>query len=131
MNAIDTLTTHTPATTVTREHKRPVSMPAADIYETPAGVLIRCDMPGVADEDMEITLLNRVLTVRGSQMSQGWDGSETLSGEYITGVYERSFGLSRDLDESSVKARLKDGVLDIELPKAKEAQPRRIPVTTS
>jgi HSP20 family molecular chaperone IbpA len=106
-------------------------MPAADIYETPAGVLIRCDMPGVADQDVEITLENRVLTVRGTQMGQGKEGCETLSGEYLTGVYERSFGLSRDLDDSAIKARLKDGVLDIDLPKAKEAQPRRIQVTAA
>jgi HSP20 family molecular chaperone IbpA len=106
-------------------------MPAADIYESPAGVLIRCDMPGVADEDVEITLENKVLTVRGTQMAQAKEECETLSGEYLTGVYERSFGLSRDLDESAVKARLKDGVLDIELPKAKEAQPRRIHVSST
>jgi HSP20 family molecular chaperone IbpA len=64
-------------------------------------------------------------------MGQGKEGCETLSGEYLTGVYERSFGLSRDLDDSAVKARLKDGVLEIELPKAKEAQPRRIQVTAA
>ena len=128
MNATNDITTQTPADSAPREDQRPVFMPAADIYETPAGVLIRCDMPGVAEEDVEITLENRVLSVRGTQMGQGKEGCETLSGEYLTGVYERSFGLSRDLDDSAVKARLKDGVLDIELPKAKEAQPRRIKI---
>jgi HSP20 family protein len=128
MNATNDITNPASAGTAQREENRPVFMPAADIYESSAGVLIRCDMPGVADEDVEITLENRVLSVRGTQMGQGKEGCETLSGEYLTGVYERSFGLSRDLDDSSVKARLKDGVLDIELPKAKEAQPRRIHV---
>lgn len=131
MNATDAITTQSPADNSSSETKRPVFIPAADVYETPAGVLIRCDMPGVADDDVEITLENRVLTVRGTQMGQGKEGCETLSGEYMTGVYERSFGLGRDLDESAVKARLKDGVLDIELPKAKEAQPRRIHVTAA
>jgi len=107
---------------------RPVFVPAADIYETPAGILIRCDMPGVAEQDLEITLENKQLTVTGPQMGQGREGFETLAGEYLTGVYQRSFGLSRDLDESAVTARLKDGVLEIQLPKAREAQPRRIPV---
>lgn len=131
MNATNDITTQATVGNTPRENNRPVFMPAADIYETPDGVLIRCDMPGVADDDVEITLENRVLTVRGTQMGQGKEGSETLSGEYLTGVYERSFGLSRDLDDSAVKARLKDGVLDIELPKAKEAQPRRIHVTAA
>lgn len=107
---------------------RPVFVPAADIYETPGGIVIRCDMPGVAEQDLEITLENKQLTVTGPQMGQGREGFETLAGEYLTGVYQRSFTLSRDLDDSGVTARLKDGVLEIQLPKAREAQPRRIPV---
>jgi HSP20 family protein len=127
MNANETIA----ATTASRPDQtaeRPVFVPAADIYETPAGVLIRCDMPGVAEQDLEITLENKQLTVTGPQMGQGREGFETLVGEYLTGVYQRSFGLSRDLDDSAVTARLKDGVLEITLPKAREALPRRIPV---
>ena len=108
--------------------ERPVFVPAADIYETPTGVLIRCDMPGVSEQDLEITLENKQLTVTGSQMGQGREGCETLAGEYLTGIYQRSFGLTRDLDDSAVTAKLKDGVLEIMLPKALKAQPRRIPV---
>ena len=106
----------------------PVFVPVADIFETPETILIRCDMPGVAESDLEINLENKVLTIMGSQMGQGRDGCDTLAREYETGVYQRSFALSRDLDDSAVKARLRDGVLEIELPKAKEARPRRIPV---
>jgi HSP20 family molecular chaperone IbpA len=61
-------------------------------------------------------------------MGQGMEGCETLVGEYLTGIYQRSFALSRDLDDSAVSAKLKDGVLEITLPKALKAQPRRIPV---
>lgn len=127
MNTNDTLTPTTGKENV-RNDNRPVFLPAADIYESPVGVVIRCDMPGVADSDLEITLENKVLTVAGSQMGQGKDGCEILASEYETGIYQRSFALSRDLDDSAVKARLRDGVLEIELPKAKEAQPRRIAV---
>jgi HSP20 family protein len=127
MNVNERITT--PAASRTGQPaERPVFVPAADIYETPAGVLIRCDMPGVAEQDLEITLENKQLTVTGPQMGQGREDCETLVGEYLTGIYQRSFGLSRDLDDSAVTARLKDGVLEIELPKAREAQPRRIPV---
>lgn len=93
-----------------------------------ADVIIRCDMPGVSEIDLEVTIENKVLTVTGYQMGQGKEGCETLVSEYQTGIYQRTFGLSRDLDDSAVKARLKDGVLEIELPKAREAQPRRIAV---
>lgn len=125
MNTQDNISTvNNPAA----QDNRPVFLPAADIYESPAGVIIRCDMPGVAESDLEVTIENKVLTVTGPQMGQGKEGCETLVSEYQTGVYQRTFGLSRDLDDSAVKARLKDGVLEIELPKAREAQPRRIAV---
>jgi HSP20 family protein len=127
MNANETITATT-ASRAGQTTERPVFVPAADIYETPAGVLIRCDMPGVSEQDLEITLENKQLTVTGPQMGQGREGFETLVGEYLTGIYQRSFALGRDLDDSAIKARLKDGVLEIELPKAREAQPRRITV---
>lgn len=118
----------TPAETKTAPAERPVFAPAADIYETPEAILIRCDMPGVAEEDLEITLSNKVLTFSGRQLEQDRGACENAAFEYRTGVYQRSFGIHRDLDEASVKARLKDGVLEIELPKVREAGPRRIPI---
>lgn len=127
MNTNETMTAAAPSSAV-KDKDRPVFLPAADIYESPAGVWIRCDMPGVAEEELEITLENKVLTVTGTQMGQGRAGLESQAGEYLTGVYQRSFGLSRDFDESAIRARMKDGVLEIEIPKAKEARPRRIPV---
>lgn len=127
MNTQQTLTPST-GTAEPQRDKRPVFTPAADIYESPEGVVIRCDMPGVAEGDLEITLENKVLTVTGSQMGQGRENGEMLASEYDTGVYQRSFALNRDIDDAAVKARLRDGVLEIELPKAKEARPRRIAV---
>ena len=110
MNANESITKPA-ASLASQTAERPVFVPAADIYETPAGVLIRCDMPGVAEQDLEITLENKQLTVTGPQMGQGRESLETLAGEYLTGVYQRSFALGRDLDDSAVKARLNDGVL--------------------
>jgi HSP20 family protein len=107
----------------------PEFTPAVDIYETPNAILIRCDMPGVAQEDLEIILADKVLTLTGRQREQDWRTSGSGTCEYQTGVYKRSFDIKRDLDESAVKARLKDGVLEIELPKTAEPGPRRIPVS--
>ncbi len=105
-----------------------VFRPAADIYETSAGLWIHCDMPGVADGDLEVVLENKVLTVTGRQMVQGREGLAMLAREYRTGVYRRSFRLAAGVDGAAVRARFKDGVLEIELPKVREARPRRIPV---
>jgi HSP20 family protein len=112
----------------TGEERLAVFRPPADVFETPAAVWIHCEMPGVAGEDLEVVLENRVLTVTGRQMGQGREGFAMLAGEYRTGVYQRSFALPKGVDESALRARLKDGVLEIELPKAVEARPRRIPV---
>ena len=108
---------------------RPEFTPAVDIYETPNAILIRCDMPGVAQEDLEIILANKVLTLTGRQREQDPGTCEAGACEYQSGVYKRSFHIKRDLDESAVKARLRDGVLEIELPKTAEPGPRRIPIS--
>ena len=120
------------STTVAEAPNRPAEpqafIPAADIYEKPESVLIRCDLPGVRDEDVEIALHNKVLSISASQSAQARAGFTVISGEYATGRYQRSFHLNRDLDDSEIKAKLKNGVLEIELPKARESQPRRIPI---
>jgi HSP20 family protein len=105
-----------------------VFVPAADIYETPDSIQIRCDMPGVAEGDLEIILENRLLTISGPQQSVEREGFDAILREYPTGIYRRSFNLNRDLDGAAVKARMNQGVLEIEIPKAKAAEARRIPV---
>ena len=109
---------------------RPEFTPAVDIYETPNAILIRCDMPGVAQEDLEIILANKVLTLTGRQREQDPGTCEAGTCEYRSGVYKRSFDIKRDLDESAVKARLRDGVLEIVIPKQKKLQPKRIQVAS-
>jgi HSP20 family protein len=103
-----------------------VFLPAADIYETPDSLLIRCDLPGVSEEDLEITLHNRVLSIQGTQREVARDDLQNLAREYQTGRYRRTFNLNRDLDESTVSARLRNGVLEINLAKVRESEPRRI-----
>ncbi len=103
-------------------------VPATDIHETGDSLVIRCDLPGVAEEDLEINLDNRTLTISGRQQALAEEGFQALTREYPTGIYQRSFRLGRDLDEAAVKARLRNGVLEIELPKAAATRARRIPV---
>ena len=105
-----------------------VFLPPADIHETPNSILIRCDMPGVFEEDLEITLHNKVLSISGKQRDVSRDGFQAMAREYATGRYQRTFNLNRDLDDAAVSARLRNGVLEIELGKARESEPRRIPV---
>jgi HSP20 family protein len=109
--------------------ERVVFRPLADVLETDAAYLIRCDLPGVNESDIELTCEQSVLTLRAAQQETGLLDAKYQSKEYRTGVYERSFRLPRGLDETAIAATLNHGVLEIRLPKSVEAQARRIPVT--
>ena len=108
---------------------RQVYIPATDIFEKEDAVLVRCDMPGVDEGSLTVSLEDGVLAVQGRQVDDGPEGYDALLTEYEAGVYERSFTVSREIDEAKIVARLKDGVLSIELPKSKAAQPKRIEVS--
>lgn len=112
----------------TRDAK--VFTPATDIYEKEDAILVRCDMPGVAQDQIDIRLDNTELEITGTQSDGKPDGVDLLAGEYETGVFRRTFSIPQLIDRDGIKARLNNGVLDIALPKAEQAKPRKIEVTT-
>ncbi len=107
---------------------RPVFTPATDIYEKDEAVLVRCDMPGVDEKSLEVTLEDNVLTLTGSQRVAAPAKHDLVQVEYETGVFRRSFTIHQDIDNQHIKARIKNGVLDLHLPKAEQARPRKIAV---
>lgn len=124
-------TTHVESKDVSRvepAEDRPVLVPPTDIYEKPDAILVRCDMPGVDDKNLDVTLENDVLTLVGRRTDAEPEGYSLLAGEYGGGVYRRAFTLTQDIDATRIKARIRGGVLEIELPKAERAQPRKIAV---
>ena len=108
----------------------PVFVPATDIYEKPDSVLVVCDMPGVDEKKVDITLEDDVLTLSGVQEAAEPEGLSPLYRGYDTGVYRRTFRLDTRVDRAGIKARLANGVLQVVLPKAEEAKPRKITVET-
>jgi HSP20 family protein len=109
----------------------PVYLPDTDIYQSGGSILVRCDMPGVEDAAVDIMLEDDVLTLSGMQTVSRPDGYELLVGEFDTGVYRRAFTVPGEVDREKIKARLRNGVLDIELPKAEQVQPKRIQVSVN
>jgi HSP20 family protein len=103
-------------------------VPYADIYETDEALTVVLEMPGVEKKDLDISLENNVLRVDGRIEFSKYDGMEPLYTEYNIGHYTRSFTLSNKVDQEHIGAQLDDGVLTLTLPKAKEAQPRRISI---
>lgn len=107
---------------------RPVFRPLADIFETPRGVTLVLEMPGVRAEGVEVTLEKRVLTIRGHSSVARPESYRRIYSEYGEGDYERSFSLSEDIDADRIEATCKHGVLTLELPKAEDSKPRQISV---
>jgi len=103
-------------------------VPFADIYETDEALCAVMEMPGVEKKDIDVALENDVLRIDGRIDFSKYDGMEPVYTEYNVGHYTRSFTLSNKIDQEKISAQLEDGVLTLTLPKAKEAQPRRISI---
>jgi HSP20 family molecular chaperone IbpA len=103
-------------------------VPYADIYETDDALSVVMEMPGVEKKDVDVALENGVLRVEGRIDFSKYDGMDPVYTEYNVGHYARSFTLSNKVDQEGISAQLDDGVLTLTLPKAKEAQPRRISI---
>lgn len=104
-----------------------ITMPATDILECDDGFHIYMDLPGVTPESLSIDLEQNELTVRG-ESSYGEQLGQTMRNEFNAMTYERVFTLSDMVDRENIKAIVKDGVLDLFLPKAETMKPRRIEI---
>ena len=105
-----------------------IFLPTADIYETQDALTVTLEMPGVEKDKVEVSVEDGVLKVEGRLDFSKYQGLQPLYTEYNVGNYSRSFRLSSKIDQSSISAELKDGVLSLVLPKVQEAKPRTIQV---
>ena len=102
--------------------------PYADIHENDRAVIVALEVPGVDKDAIDIQLEKGVLTVKGTVNAAKYESLRPIYSEYNIGNYVRTFAVSPKIDASAISATVTDGVLRIELPKAKEALPRRIAV---
>lgn len=101
--------------------------PPVDIFERPDGLVIRAEVPGVRKEDIDIRIENNVLTLHGERRrEEGFDENNAHRLERLYGAFTRSFSLPATVDSTKIAATYRDGVLEIVLPKAEEAKPKRI-----
>lgn len=100
--------------------------PPVDIYETAEGLVLMADMPGVAPSDLEVRIEENILTIQG-RAKHAID-KEPIYREFELGNFFRQFELSDQVDQEKIAARLRHGVLILELPRAEKAKPKQIPV---
>jgi HSP20 family protein len=106
--------------------------PAVDIFEKGDDLVIRAEIPGIDKDDVEINVQNNSLTLRGERKREqevNEDSAYRLERSY--GNFMRSFSLPRTVDSSRISAKYSNGVLDIVLPKAEEAKPKRVEIATA
>ena len=101
-------------------------MPTVDISETEGEYLIKAELPEVRKEDVKVTVENGVLTLQGERRQEKEKRFHRVERSY--GSFVRSFTLPESVDESSVKAEYKDGVLNLHLPKSEKVKPKAIDV---
>jgi HSP20 family protein len=116
----------------TQEQTRPLRafLPTADIFETEDTLTLVLEMPGVDRSDIDVNVDSGLLTIEGRIDFNKYEGLQPVYSEYNIGPYRRSFRLSNRIDQDKIKAEMRDGVITLTLPKAEEAKPRRIEVTS-
>ncbi len=106
-------------------------VPDVDIYETTDSLWLWADMPGVDEHSLEVNVADSVLSIAGRVALQDYDNLTPVYTEYNIGNYARRFTLSNEIEAERIKARMTNGVLELELPKAERTKPRRISVAAS
>jgi HSP20 family molecular chaperone IbpA len=102
--------------------------PLIDIHEGPDGLVLEADLPGVAENHLNIELEDNVLVLHARVPSPFPDGARVLHEEYRVSDFYRSFILSDEVERDRISAELRNGVLRLTLPKAERAKTRRIEI---
>jgi len=105
-------------------------MPTVDILEKDGNLILRAEVPGMNQKDIDLKLEGNVLTMRGEKKSS----EEEKHGNYHRvessyGSFTRSFNLPETVDRDKIHADYKDGILTITIPQRPEVKPREIPVS--
>jgi HSP20 family protein len=103
--------------------------PAIDIIDREGEVVVKADMPGVDKDDLEVSLRGDTLMIKGDMKDERETGDENyFYSERHWSSYARSVNIPCKVTQDKIKARLKDGILTVTLPKAEERKPRKIKV---
>jgi HSP20 family protein len=104
-------------------------VPAVDIYETKDAIVLNVELPGVSKEEISLEVKDNTLTLRGEKKMEKDVKEESYHRmERTYGSFMRAFTLPSTVQQEKVKARFKDGILEVSIPKAEEARPKQIKV---
>ena len=103
--------------------------PAINVYAHQDGIVITAELPGIRQDDLEITVHRDTVTLRGQRRDQPEDARAYHRRERGSGRFARTFGLPFQVDPEKVEARLMNGVLMLTLERHEQDKPKRIRVS--
>jgi HSP20 family protein len=116
-------------TRTTPTHAEVLWSPPVDLYVKEGNVVVTADLPGLSKDEIDISVQNGVLTIKGQKKREKEIKEENYyCVERSYGSFQRSIELPTDVDGSKVKATYKDGVLEVVLPQVESAKPKKIKV---
>jgi len=103
--------------------------PPMDVSEDDKRIMVRVELPGIDPKDVQLTIEDHHMTLKREKKSEKKEaGEKDLWTEGFQGCFSRTFHLPKAIERKKIKARLKNGVLEITLPKRAETKPRKIAV---
>jgi len=105
--------------------------PSVDIYENKDQIVLEAELPGMKQEDFELTVENNVITLRGERRFEKFDDADNYHRvERSYGAFTRSFTLPQTVSSEGATAEYRNGVLRVTLPKREETKSRRIEISS-
>jgi len=104
-------------------------LPPVDIFQDQDNLVLRAEVPGVDKDNIDVRVENGVLTLQGDRKTEtDLDDKNAFRRERIFGRFARSFTLPTTVDAARITAKYRDGLLEIVLPKAEAAKPKRVEI---
>ena len=106
-----------------------LSMPKVDVVDRANEVIVRAEVPGVEKKDIEVSVSGNMLTIRGETKKETKEEKgDYYRAEITRGAFSRTLALPAEVDDTRTKAEMKDGVLELTLPKVAKAKRRSIKI---
>lgn len=103
--------------------------PALDVFEKRGNFIIKAELPGIREEDIDLSIAGDTLTIKGEKKSENEiDEDDYYHVERLYGSFMRSISLPSNIDTDKIEAKYEDGVLEISLPKTAGIKPKKVKI---
>lgn len=104
------------------------TFPAVNVYEQGDAAVLTAEVPGLDPKDLELTVLDDCVTLRGQRKDEAGEGERYYRRERPTGPFERTLTLPAPINPDSVQAEYRNGILRVRMEKAEEAKVRKVAI---